>query len=60
MITKEDIDKALKESFDVAKVTNVIFDEIQKAFTKGFDLGVKFASDNGTPIIKTVDKIISS
>lgn len=60
MITKENIEKALKESFDVAKVTNVIFDEIQKAFTKGFDLGVKFASDNGTPIIKTIDKIISS
>lgn len=32
----------------------------QKAFTKGFDLGVKFASNNGTPIIKTIDKIISS
>lgn len=60
MIAKEDIDKALKESFDVVKVTNVIFDEIQKALGKGFDLGVKFASDNGTPIIKTIDKIISS
>ena len=57
---RTELDRALKESFDVAKVTNVIFDEIQKAFTKGFDLGVKFASDNGTPIIKTVDKIIGS
>lgn len=47
MIVKEDIEKALKESFDVAKVTNVIFDEIQKAFTKGFDLGVKAVSDAG-------------
>jgi hypothetical protein len=42
---KEDINKAIRESFDVAKVTNVILDEIQKAFGKGFDLGVKSVSD---------------
>lgn len=47
MIVKEDIEKALEESFDVVKVTNVMYDEIQKAFTKGFDLGVKAVSDAG-------------
>lgn len=45
MIVKEDIEKAVKESFDVAKVTNVILDEIKKAFGKGFDLGVKVVND---------------
>ena len=36
MLTKEDIEKAVRESVDVVKVTDVILDEIQKAFAKGF------------------------
>ena len=47
MLTKEDIEKAVRESFDVVKVMDVILDEIQKAFAKGFDLGVKAVSDAG-------------
>ena len=32
---RTELDRALKESFDVAKVTNVIFDEIQKSLYQG-------------------------
>lgn len=49
MIVKEDIEKAVRESFDVVKVTDVILDETQKAFAKGFDLGVKAVCDAGIP-----------
>lgn len=49
MLTKEDIKRAVRESFDVVKVTDVILDEIQKALAKGFDLGVKAVCDAGIP-----------
>lgn len=52
---RTELDRSLKESFDVAKITSVIFDEIQKAFTKGFDLGVKFASGRKVNDEETAD-----
>ena len=38
---KQEMDKAIRESLDIAEVTNFAFDMVQKAFLKGMELGIK-------------------
>lgn len=38
---KEEMKKALSECFDVKAVTNVVFDQVQNAFLKGIEIGIK-------------------
>ena len=38
---KEEMDKAIHDSFNVELLTKVVFDMVSTAFTKGIELGMK-------------------
>lgn len=51
---KEEMKKALSECFDVKAVTNVVFDQVQNAFLKGIEIGIKIGkgSEKGEEVVK--------